>query len=87
MTPEQITEQLDNIIEHIASAHILTWRLQQSMGLNKPASERNVIMEDIATDMTLEQIYYTLRTMERDLAKRQANHLPEHFDRLRRGEA
>lgn len=88
MTPEQITEQLDEIISNIADAHILIHRLQQNFDLarRKNAGDLDVVYEDIYADMGLEDAWRTLRAMEKQLSDREGMYLREHFDRLRASE-
>jgi hypothetical protein len=90
VSPEQITEQLDEIISNIADAHILIHRLKQGMGVGKRydigsagRKATDVIYEDIWADMRLSEAHTVLRKMESDLARWSDTYLPEHFDRLR----
>lgn len=88
MTPEQITDALDEIISNIADAHILIHRLQQNFDLarRKAAGGLDVVYEDIYADMGLEDAWRTLRAMEKQLSDREGMYLREHFDRLRTSE-
>ena len=88
MTPEQITEQLDEIISNIADAHILIYRLQQNFDLarRKAVGGLDVVYEDIYADMGLEDAWRTLRAMEKQLSDREGMYLREHFERLRTSE-
>ena len=84
MSPEQITEQLDEIISNIADAHILIYRLQKELTeAARKAGDGAVIYEDIAEDAGLEFAARALRSMEKDLARRADKFLPAHFERLR----
>lgn len=88
MTPEQITEALDEIISNIADARILIHRLQQNFDLarRKNAGGLDVVYEDIYADLGLKNAWWTLRLMEKQLVDRESTYLPEHFERLRKGE-
>ena len=89
MTPEQITEALDEIISNIADAHILIYRLQQDFDLarRKNAGGLDVVYEDIYADLGLGDVWRTLRTMEKQLVDREGTYLLEHFKRLQAGAA
>ena len=89
MTPEQITEQLEEIISNIADAHILIYRLQQNFDLarRKNAGGLDVVYEDIYADLGLRDAWRTLRTMEKQLVDREGMYLSEHFKRLQAGAA
>lgn len=84
MTPEQITEALDEIISNIADAHILIARLGKQMG---GPPDMDVVYSDIWTDAGLGGLHKSLRIMESQLIRAQNITLPEHFDRLRTGVA
>ena len=89
MTPQQITDALDEIISNIADAHILIYRLQQEFDVarRKNAGGLDVVYEDIYADMRLEDVWRTLRAIEKTLSDREGMYLPEHFERLRTGAA
>jgi hypothetical protein len=86
MTPEQITEQLDEILSNIADAHILIARLGRAMGDDK-RPELDVVYSDIWADANLSEINKRLRIWETQLSAALAMTLPEHFERLRTGVA
>jgi transcription initiation factor TFIIIB Brf1 subunit/transcription initiation factor TFIIB len=87
MTPQQITDALEEIISNIADAHILIYRLQQEFDVarRKNAGGLDVVYEDIYADMRLEDVWRTLRAIEKQLSDREGMYLPEHFERLRAG--
>ena len=89
MNPEQITDALEEIISNIADAHILIYRLQQEFDVarRKNAGGLDVVYEDIYADMRLEDVWRTLRAIEKTLSDREGMYLPEHFERLRKGAA
>jgi hypothetical protein len=84
MTPEQITEALDEIISNIADAHILIARLGREMHDYK-RPELDVVYSDIWADANLSEINKRLRIWENQLARALDFSLPEHFERLRTG--
>ena len=88
MTPQQITDALEEIIGNIADAHILIYRLQQEFDVarRKNAGGLDVVYEDIYADMRLEDVWRTLRAIEKTLSDREGMYLPEHFERLRAAE-
>jgi hypothetical protein len=88
MTPQKITDALDEIISNIADAHILIYRLQQEFDVarRKNAGGLDVVYEDIYADMRLEDVWRTLRAIEKTLSDREGMYLPEHFERLRAAE-
>jgi hypothetical protein len=88
MTPQQITDALEEIISNIADAHILIYRLQQEFDVarRKNAGGLDVVYEDIYADMRLEDVWRTLRAIEKQLSDREGMYLPEHFERLRAAE-
>jgi hypothetical protein len=85
MSPEQITEALDEIISNIADAHILINRLGTAMTVAKCPPEMDVVYGDIWTDAGLAAMQKSLRLMESQLVRAQNITLPEHFERLRTG--
>ena len=84
MTPEQITEALEEIISNIADAHILIARLGRKMSDDK-RPELDVVYSDIWADANLSEINKRLRIWENQLARALDITLPEHFERLRTG--
>jgi hypothetical protein len=89
MNPQQITDALEEIISNIADAHILIYRLQQEFDVarRKNAGGLDVVYEDIYADMGLEDVWRTLRAIEKQLSNREGMYLPQHFERLRAGVA
>lgn len=88
MTPEQITEALDEIISNIADAHILIGRLEKAFDAAAKANQSvDVVYADIWMDAGLAEKRRTLRAFELALARAQNITLPEHFERLRTGVA
>ena len=89
MTPQQITDALEEIIGNIADAHILIYRLQQEFDVarRKNAGGLDVVYEDIYADMRLEDVWRTLRAIEKQLSNREGMYLPQHFERLQAGVA
>ena len=86
MTPEQINERLDEIISHIADAHILIGRLEKSFEAASKADQAiDVVYGDIWADAGLGPLRKSLRLYESQLARAQNITLPEHYDRLRSG--
>jgi hypothetical protein len=87
MTPQQITDALDEIISNIGDAHILIYRLKKNFEIaRRSAGDLDVVYEDIYADMGLEDVWPTLRAIEMQLFNRKGKYLPEHFERLRKGE-
>ena len=84
MTPQQITDALDEIISNIADAHILVRRLGRDMA-SGPSSDLDVVYGDIWSDAGLAAVEKSLRLMEGQLVRAQNITLPEHFERLRTG--
>ena len=88
MTPEQITEALDEIISNIADAHILIRRLEKAFeAASKANQDIDVVYGDIWVDAGLGGMHKSLRLMESQLVRAQNITLPEHFERLRTGVA
>ena len=86
MTPEQITEALDEIISNIADAHILIHRLEKAFeAASKANQDIDVVYGDIWVDAGLGLMHKSLRLMESQLVRAQNITLPEHFERLRTG--
>lgn len=86
MTPEQITEALDEIISNIADAHILIHRLEKALEAADTAGkfpDADVVYGDIWVDAGLGGLHKSLRLMESQLVRAQNITLPEHFERLR----
>jgi hypothetical protein len=87
MTPQQITDALNNITSIIADAQIQIRKLEKSF---EAASTQNqsvdVVYLDIWIDAGLGGIYKALRNMENQIADAQGIFLTEHFERLRKGE-
>jgi hypothetical protein len=86
VSPEQITEALDEIVSNIADAHILIRRLGREMA-SVPSSDLDVVYGDIWADAGLAGMEKSLRLMESQLVRAQNITLPEHFERLRTGVA
>jgi hypothetical protein len=84
VSPEQITEALDEIVSNIADAHILIRRLGREMA-SVPSSDLDVVYGDIWADAGLAGMEKSLRLMESQLVRAQNITLPEHFERLRTG--
>ena len=88
MSPEQITEALEEIISNIADAHILIYRLKNALEAAAKADQAvDVVYSDIWTDANLSEINKRLRTWEYELARTIDMILPQHFERLRKGAA
>jgi len=86
MSPEQITEALDEIISNIADAHILIRRLGKSFDAAAKADQSvDVVYGDIWADAGLGRMQRELILMEAKLAGFQNIEMPEHFERLRTG--
>ena len=88
MSPEQITEALDEIISNIADAYVLINRLGLAFDAAAQAKQSvDVVYSDIWTDANLSEINKRLRTWEYELARTIDMILPQHFERLRKGAA
>ena len=88
MTPEQITEALDEIISNIADAHILIGRLEKSFEAAAKANQSvDVVYADIWGDAGLGRLRKSLRIWESQLVRFENIEMPEHFERLRAGAA
>ncbi len=87
MSPEQITDALEEIISNIADAHILIRNLEQAFEAAAKAGQLiDVVYGDIWMDAGLGAAHKSLRLMERQLCNALDISLPEHFERLRKGE-
>ena len=87
MTPQQITDALEEIISNIADAHILIYRLKENLETASEAQQAvDVVYSDICIDAGIAAAYRSLRFMERQLCDAIDITLPEHFERLRKGE-
>jgi DNA-binding LytR/AlgR family response regulator len=87
MTPQQITDALEEIISNIADAHILIHNLEQAFEVAAKADQAvDVVYGDIWMDAGLSAAHKSLRLMERQLCNALDITLPEHFERLRKGE-
>jgi hypothetical protein len=87
MTPQQITDALEEIISNIADAHILIHRLKENLETASEAQQAvDVVYSDIYIDAGLAAAHKSLRLMERQLCNALDISLPEHFERLRKGE-
>ncbi len=87
MTPQQITDALEEIISNIADAHILIRNLEQAFEAAAKAGQLiDVVYGDIWMDAGLGAAHKSLRLMERQLCNALDISLPEHFERLRKGE-
>ena len=88
MTPEQITEALDEIISNIADAYVLINRLGLAFDAAAKAKQSvDVVYSDIWADAGLAEMHKSLRLMESQLVRAQNITLPEHFERLQAGVA
>jgi hypothetical protein len=85
MTPQQITGRLYQIISIIAEAHELIAELGRDM-LDDKRPELDVVYSDIWADANLSEINKRLRIWEEQLFRFRDITLPEHFERLRKGE-
>jgi hypothetical protein len=81
MTPQQITEQLNQIISSIADAHELIAELARDM-LDDKHPELDVVYSDIWADANLSEIKKRLRIWEEQLFRFRDITLPKHFERL-----
>ena len=87
MTPQQITDALNNITSNIADAHILIRKLEKTFTAAATQNQSvDVVYADIWMDAGLGGIYKALRNMENQLADAQDVLLSAHFERLRKGE-
>jgi hypothetical protein len=87
MTPQQITDALEEIISNIADAHILIYRLKENLETASEAQQAvDVVYSDIYIDAGIAAAHRSLRLMERQLCNALDITLPEHFERLRKGE-
>ena len=87
MTPQQITDALEEIISNIADAHILIFKLKENLEAAAEAHQAvDVVYSDIYIDAGLAAAHKSLRLMERQLCNALDISLPEHFERLRKGE-
>jgi hypothetical protein len=87
MTPQQITDALEEIISGIADAHILIRNLEQAFEAAGKANQAvDVVYSDIWEDTGIAAAHRSLRLMERQLCNALDITLPEHFERLRKGE-
>jgi hypothetical protein len=87
MTPQQITDALEEIISNIADAHILIHQLKTALKVAAKADQAvDVVYADIWMDAGLTAAHKSLRIMEYELARALDYSLPEHFERLRKGE-
>jgi hypothetical protein len=88
MTPQQITDALEEIISNIADAHILIHQLKTALEAAAKANQAvDVVYSDIWMDAGLTAAQKSLRIMEYQLARALDYSLPEHFERLRKGAA
>ena len=88
MSPQQITDALEEIISNIADAHILIYRLKENLETASEAHQAvDVVYSDIYIDAGLAAAHKSLRLMERQLCNALDISLPEHFERLRTGAA
>jgi len=88
MTPQQITDALEEIISNIADAHILIYKLKENLeAAGKVNQAVDVVYADIWMDAGLAANHKSLRLMERQLCNALDITLPEHFERLRKGVA
>jgi len=85
MTPQQITGRLNQIISSIADAHELIAELGRDM-LDDKRPELDVVYSDIWADANLSEINKRLCIWEEQLFRFRDITLPEHFERLRKGE-
>jgi len=87
MTPQQITDALEEIISNIADAHILIYKLKENLEAAGKANQAvDVVYADIWMDAGLAADLKSLRLMELQLCNALDISLPEHFERLRKGE-
>jgi hypothetical protein len=87
MSPEQITEKLDEIAGQVADAWIMIYDLEKMFEAAKLANPAvDVVYGDVWSDLGLATALSDLRRMERKLVDGINLYLSEHFDRLRRGE-
>jgi hypothetical protein len=87
MTPQQITDALEEIISNIADAHILIYQLKTALKVAAKADQAvDVVYSDILMDAGLDAAHKYLRLMERQLCNALDITLTEHFERLRKGE-
>jgi hypothetical protein len=88
MTPQQITDALEEIISNIADAHILILQLKTALEAAAKADQAvDVVYADIWMDAGLDAAHKSLRLMERQLCNALDISLIEHFERLRTGAA
>jgi hypothetical protein len=88
MTPQKITDALEEIISNIADAHILIYQLKTALAAAAKADQAvDVVYADIWMDAGLDAAHKSLRLMERQLCNALDISLPEHFERLRTGVA
>lgn len=88
MTPEQITDALEEIASNIADAHILISRLEKAFeAASKSNQSIDVVYGDIWIDAELAGMRKSLRIMESQLVRAQNIELREHFERLQAGVA
>jgi len=87
MTPQQITDALEEIISNIADAYMLIYGLKENLEAAGKANQAvDVVYADIWMDAGLAADHKRLRLMERQLCNALDISLPEHFERLRKGE-
>lgn len=88
MTPEQISEQLNEITGHISDAYSLISQLGKSFDVAAKAHPAiDVVYSDIWADAGLTSIKPALHLMLEQLVRAHYRALPEHFERLQAGVA
>lgn len=87
MTPQQITDALEEIISNIQDVRMLIYQLKENLEAAGKANQAiDVVYADIWMDAQLGSMRNSLRLMESDLSNALDITLPEHFKRLRKGE-
>ena len=88
MTPQQITDALEEIISNIQDVRMLIHQLKENLEAAGKANQAvDVVYADIWMDAQLGSMHNSLRLMESDLSNALDITLPIHFERLRTGVA